>query len=193
MQVYAAWVEAEFSRAQRAVDLCLDLVESRYAVAQELAGHDPLLCFCRSDPRFANVIRRPRGRLGLVDWEDSGLRDPARDLGDIVTHPNQEDLVSHREWDAFLEPYMAVRVESDPYLPRRMHLYLAVFPIFWISLLVEDGVRRASIGQLANWGANRLPANERLRRYLARAMAWPKLDFSDQLAALTDVSFFPDA
>ena len=94
--------------------------------------------------------------------------------------------------DRLLEPYMAVRVESDPHLPRRMHLYLAIFPIFWITLLVEDGVRRASIGQLANWGANRLPANERLRRYLARALAWPRMDFSDQLAALTDVAFFPD-
>ncbi len=192
MHTYATWVEAEFPRGQHAVDLCFELVESRHAVAQELAEHDPPLCFCRSDPRFSNVIRRPRGDLGLVDWEDSGLRDPARDLGDIVTHPNQEDLLSHREWDAFLDPYTAVRVQSDPHLPRRMHLYLAIFPIFWISLLVEEGVQRAKTGQLANWGVNRLPANQRLRRYLARALEWPKMGFSDQLAALADVVFFPD-
>jgi thiamine kinase-like enzyme len=32
--------------------------------------------FCRADPRFANVITRPDGRLAMVDWEDSGRAIP---------------------------------------------------------------------------------------------------------------------
>jgi len=60
-------------------------------------------CFCRSDARFANVIARPDGRVGLVDWEDSGLRDPARELADLLHHPNQEDLIDAEGWQPFLD------------------------------------------------------------------------------------------
>jgi thiamine kinase-like enzyme len=67
------------------------------------------LVFCRSDPRCANVIARPDGRLGLGDWEDSGLRDPGREVADLLLHPNQEDLVAGPVWDAFLRPYQASR------------------------------------------------------------------------------------
>jgi hypothetical protein len=34
------------------------------------------VCFCRSDARFANVIARRDGRVGLVDWEDSACATP---------------------------------------------------------------------------------------------------------------------
>lgn len=191
-QTYAGWVEAEFPAGQPAVDLCFTVLHRCRSVIDELAGCDPLLCFCRADPRFANVIRRPDGRLGLVDWEDSGLRDPARDLADLVTHANQEDLLSPDEWQAFLQPYLAVRGMLDPNLLHRTHLYLALFPIFWLAILVSRGVGLAHTGQLANWTANDLPINQRLRRYLVRALAWPAIDFSSQLETLMDVQFFPD-
>jgi hypothetical protein len=35
--------------------------------------------------------------------------------------------------------------------------------------------------------------NERLRRYLARALAWPAMHFADQLEGLKDIFFFPEA
>jgi hypothetical protein len=191
-ETYAAWVEAEFTPGSRAADLCLTLVENRQAVARELAGDEPVLCFCRSDPRFANVIRRPDGRLGLVDWEDSGLRDPARDLADLVTHPNQEDLLAPDEWQPFLQPYLAARSRFDPNLPGRMQRYLALFPIFYLALLIEQGVRLADAGRLARWSVNEMSANERLRRYLARGLAWPQSDFSEQMDMLAEIIFFPE-
>lgn len=192
-QAYATWVEAEFAPGQQAVDLCLELLQSRHAVMRELADYDPPLCFCRADARFANVIRRPDGRLGLVDWEDSGLRDPARDLADTITHPNQEDLVSSDEWHAFLQPYLAARTELDPHILRRMHLYLAIFPIFWLAVLVHEGVsHRVGTKRLAGWNVNGLRVNERLRRYLARGLAWPDMDFSNQIETLIKVEFFPN-
>lgn len=192
LQAYAAWAEAEFPPGLRAVELCFTLLESRRAVTRELTTCDPPLCFCRADPRFANVIRRPDGRLGLVDWEDSGLRDPARDLADIMTHPNQEDLMPPDGWQAFLQPYLAVRGGSDPGLSRRVHLYLALFPVFWLAVLLSEGVRRSGAGEQAGWRVHGLSPNEKLRRYLARSLAWPETDFSGQMEMLTEVAFFPE-
>ncbi|MGH2543600.1 MAG: phosphotransferase [Ardenticatenaceae bacterium] len=148
LQVYGDWVEFNFPRGNRIVELCLDLLDGCGAVAEELDDYDPSLCFCRSDPRFANVIARPDGRLGLVDWEDCGLRDPALDLADLLTGPNQEDLLLPDEWQAFLQPYLAARSVSDPHLARRTHLYAFLFPMFWLSLFLQQGAQLAESGQL---------------------------------------------
>lgn len=191
-ETYAAWVGAEFRPGSQAAELCLALLEKRQSVVRELAGQDSPPCFCRADPRFANVIRRPDGRLGLVDWEDSGLRDPAIDLADLVTHPNQEDLLAPDEWQPFLQPYLAVRSKFDARLQQRMQLYLALFPIFYVTILIQRGMRLADAGQLATWSVNEMPINERLRRYLARGLAWPELDFSGQMDMLAGVTFFPE-
>ena len=193
VKIYVDWVTAEFKPGLRAAEQLMKLLESRYDVVQELSEHAVVPCFCRADPRFANVIQRPNGLLGLVDWEDSGLRDPARDLADVVTHPNQEDLVHWNAWQAFLEPYLAARSKMDEGISRRMHLYLAIFPIFWLTVISRHGIRLASTGQLKNWSVNGLPGNERLRRYLARASAWPDMDYSDILAGLEEIEFFPES
>jgi aminoglycoside phosphotransferase (APT) family kinase protein len=191
-RIYVEWVRSEFKPGERAADKWLQLLESFQGIIEELSGYVPVTCFCRADPRFANVIQRLNGQLGLVDWEDSGLRDPARDLADIVTHPNQEDLVNWNAWQAFLEPYLAVRSRIDRDISRRMHLYLAIFPFFWLAIISKHGIRLASTGQLKSWNVNGLPGNERLRRYLARAAAWPKMDFGDSLDSLETIVFFPD-
>lgn len=90
------------------------------------------LCFCRSDPPFANVIARPDGRVGLVDWEDSGLRDPACELADLLHHPNQEDLIGPDAWRPFLDRYLPSR-RADAGFSERLRGYLAFFPVFWLG------------------------------------------------------------
>ncbi len=190
-EAYAAWAEAEFREGRRAVDLCFAALEPCTTAFRELAAHNPRPCFCRSDARFANVIQRPDGRLGLVDWEDSGLRDPAREAADLLTHPNQEDLLAPDDWQAFLRPYLAVQGALDPELPRRIDLYLSAFPTWWLSILVERGIRQAAAGRLAAWTINDLPSALRLRRYLARALVGPETDLANGLRALVDVDFFP--
>jgi hypothetical protein len=72
----------------------------------------------------------------------------------------------------------------------RLHLYLAVFPLFWLSILVKSGMKLAAQGRIAGWMVNGLPVNERLRRYLARALAWPEMDFAGALNDLGDIQFF---
>jgi len=191
-EAYAEWAQDRFPPALRAAELCLDLIKRSREPVRELQASAVPLCFCRSDPRFANVIRRPDGRLAMVDWEDSGLRDPARDLADVMTHPYQEDLLAVQDWKALLEPYLAGRSAADPQLARRVHLYLALFPAFWLAVSIRAGIHAAQAGTLAGWRINGRSPNQRLRRYLARSLAWPETEFEDQLAVLADVRFFPD-
>lgn len=127
----------------------------------------------------------------MVDWEDSGVHDPMGDVADMMVHANQEDLLTPSEWRAFLQPYLSARRPFDPDAADRLREYLGSLPLLWLAILIREGMRRASQGALAGWTVNGLPANQRLRRYLARALAWPDLDFEDQLAGLAEVTFFP--
>jgi hypothetical protein len=191
---YQRWTETSYPAGADGAALCLDVLDRRWPQVHELdelGSLDPPRYFCRSDARFANVIRRPDGRIGLVDWEDSGLRDPARELGDLLYGPNQEDLLGPHEWRAFLDPYLAVLAGRDPNLPRRIELYAANYPMFWLSILFRDGIRRAGEGTLSSWTVNGLPANERLRRYLARALTWPDPDFAAKLDEIRGLELFP--
>lgn len=190
---YAAWAEVHFAPGVRAAGLCLSALRARREVVEDLQAAAPLLCFCRADARFANVIARPDGRVGLVDWEDCGLRDPALDLGDVVMAPNQEDLLDWDGWQPLLQSYLERRGRHDAGLERRMELYLALFPLAWLGWLLSAGVARAREGRLQGWQIHEMAANEKLRRYLARARAWPALDFSEELALLAEVRFFPEA
>jgi aminoglycoside phosphotransferase (APT) family kinase protein len=188
---YRAWTESAYPLGMDGARLGLEVLERHRPLSEAVEQLRPRYCFCRSDARFANVIQRPDGRVGLVDWEDSGLRDPAREILDLLTHPNQEDLLAPDGWQPFLTLYLAAQTPLDPLLPRRVELYTAVYPLFWLSLFFKLGIGRARAGTLAGWTINGLEANPRLRRYLARALAWPDPDFSRELAALGDLRFFP--
>lgn len=94
-------------------------------------------------------------------------------------------------WEAFLELYLAGRAPEDPTLHKRLHLYRGLFPLFWLALLLEVGVRRAVGNNLTGWHINGLSANVRLRRYLAWALAWPAIDLEPDPAEFESVTFFP--
>jgi len=189
---YLDWAALEFEPGQQAAEMILKLLEERTFVTQELADYSPVSRFCRSDPRFANVIQRPDGTLGMVDWEDSGLLDPARQLADFLTHPNQEDLIDWPTWQVFVNPYLTTLGEQDSIIERRLHLYLEIFPFFWLVIITKMAIKMASTGQLTDWNVNGLPVNDRLRRYLARAISWPELDYRNVLDNLEPIRFFPD-
>jgi aminoglycoside phosphotransferase (APT) family kinase protein len=191
---FGAWTEAAHPAGRAAAARCLDTLARRWPEVAELDDlyERPLRrCFSQADSRFANVIQRPDGRIGLVDWEDGGLHDPAREVMGLLSHPNQEDLLSDDEWQELVGPYLASMTPRDPLLPHRIAIYRAIYPMFWLSVLFQEGVRRAEEGRLTGWTINGLPANVRLRRYLARALAWPEADFRSQLADLADLRFFP--
>jgi thiamine kinase-like enzyme len=149
---------------------------------------DTPLCFCRSDARFANVIARPDGRLGMVDWEDSGLRDPAREVADLLMHPNQEDLLDWNAWQPFLSVY-SENHRDDPDFEQRLQASLAIFPVFWLGILLAIGMRHSAEGTVGTWLINDMDPNTRLRRYLARVQAWPDRDSTAALAQLGEMLF----
>lgn len=191
---YEAWAALNYRPGLVGSASCRALLDRLPTILDSFAQlPDPTLFFCRSDPRFANVIQRPDGHLALVDWEDCGLRDPARDVADLLTHPNQEDLLSDEDWAAFLRPYTAERLKTDPHFYERIQFYLAIFPIFWLLLLLNIGAHRASTGKsLKDWQPNRIPVNIQLRRYLVRAQAWPAKPAANDLASLAKLNFFPN-
>jgi aminoglycoside phosphotransferase (APT) family kinase protein len=189
IEAYGEWVARAGKAQQTAARWCQRAVQRSFAVGAELESLKAPLRWCRSDTRFANVIARPDGRLGLIDWEDSGLRDPARELADLFTHPNQEDLLDASARQVFLDRYLPSR-RGDAGLADRLQRYLALFPLFWLSLLLAEGMQRTAQGTLGAWLVNEMPPNDRLRRYLARCSAWPALELEATLADLGDVVFF---
>jgi hypothetical protein len=56
---------------------------------------------------------------------------------------NQEDLLDWQAWQPFLSVYTAGR-RDDPDFERRQQGYLALFPVFWLGILLADGVRRCA-------------------------------------------------
>ncbi|MGB3714634.1 MAG: phosphotransferase [Candidatus Promineifilaceae bacterium] len=191
-QKYFDWAESHYEKAKTAVTLCKTLCADRMEIVADLSKYEVPLCFCRADPRFANVIARPDGSLGMVDWEDSGLRDPAIELADTMTHPNQEDLLSQPQWKSFLDPYLEYRRRSDRTIDERFHLYLGLLPVWWLSILLGEGLRRTKTGELGGWRIHNMEPNRKLRRYLERALAWPSYNVGPDIDKLDDVRFFPD-
>jgi hypothetical protein len=188
---YQAWANACHLPDRRAAERCLQLLELHAASLASLEAQPAVMRFCRSDPRFANVITRPDGRLAMVDWENGGLRDPARELADMLMHANQEDLLSWEAWQAFLRPYLAASAASDPDLWRRTELYVGAFALYWLAVLTEQGMRWSDQGRAAPWMVNGISGHIRLRRYMARALAWPELDPSAWQDEAASFSFFP--
>jgi len=189
VRAYVAWTDGRGTPFREAARLCLEALERSLIAAARLIPSVTPVCFCRSDARFANVIARPNGRLGLVDWEDSGLRDPAREVADVLMHPNQEDLLEWDAWQAFLSVYASSR-RDDPGFESRLQGCLAVFPVFWLGILLEDGMQRIVDGRFDSWLINEMEPNTRLRRYLARAQTWPDPSPAAALAKLRDLTFF---
>jgi len=188
---YGQWVEQVFPQGRHAAALCFRLLDQLNEVSRTLATLPPVLSFCRLDARFANIIQRPDGRIGLVDWEDSGLGDAAFALVDMMLHVNQEDLLTREAWEQAFHPYLAEREKEDRGFRGRVHLYHTLIPALWLAVLLPHGIRKTHNGTIKQWRLNGIWANLRLCRYLARALAWPSLDFEPHLNDLATASFFP--
>ncbi|MCI0713432.1 MAG: aminoglycoside phosphotransferase family protein [Chloroflexi bacterium] len=189
IDAYRQWVDAHFPSGREAGSLTQQALHKCVAAAAALDSGSPLLCFNQSDTRFANVIQRPSNVLGLVDWEDCGLEDVGRNLAGLLLAPNQEDLLSFDEWQAFLEPVMTSQNRTMPGIEKRFWSYMLLTSMFWCGLFLSIGVGRTTF---EGWVANGLPVEVRLQRYLARALAYPSLNFTSQLEQIRALRFFPD-
>lgn len=191
-QIYLKWAEANFPQGLAYVQKITNLYDSHADLFHELENlpHTPL--FIRSDPRFANIIVRPDGRLGMVDWEDSGLGDIAGDLSEVSIHANNEDLVTSEDWSEFLRVYQDNSLYDDLTLLRRIDIYRLLHSIVWLGGLLAINVQQIEAGQPLMKTINEMQANLRLRRYYARCLAYPKIDFLAEFEASEGIQFFPN-
>lgn len=167
------WAETAVHHDKQRVMHLTHLLQSRRSLFEELHALPVQRVFSRSDQRFANVITRGDGRLSFVDWEDSGWHDPARSAADIIFHPNQEDLLTWREWEPFLERYVGHWRRQDAYFERRLVLYTAVIPLFWLAFFLKMGETHRQNGTHETWTINDLPAAQRIQNYLDWVESWP--------------------
>lgn len=167
VSLYAQWA-SQRPHTRRAGELCAAAAARAHAAWDELAQFPARLRFCKCDPRFGNVLARPNGLIGLTDWEDCGLQDPAIEIADLFTAPNQEDLLAPQAKKALLD---ALREwDEDGALARRVALYETVLLGTWFPVLMRVGLRRFADGALADWEINGMPYAGRLQRLLSRAL-----------------------
>jgi hypothetical protein len=108
---------------------------------------------------------------------------------DLFLHTEQEDLLTQADYDAFLASYtQAMEIDREQFA-RRIEEINRVLPLFYIVIVMRYGIGLSQAGRLADWQVNEMPANLRLQRYLARALADSMFDFDP--GEYADVSFFP--
>ena len=90
---------------------------------------------------------------------------------------------------AVLDGYLPSR-SADTGFGERLRGYLALFPVFWLGVLLTEGLRHAASGALQGWIINDLESNQPVRRYIARGLAWPAIDPTGRLSDVADVTFF---
>lgn len=190
LQRYANWARDRSPYCRPTAEALNEVGRRVEATAAELRGLPVREVYCRSDARFSNVIARPDGRLGMVDWEDCGVGDPAQFVADLRIGPNQEDLISDDAWRAFSGSLLRALGRRDPTLARRVALYELLALMLWLGLMVERVLADAVAGPVRPWVMNTMPANERGRRFLARALAWPEGDFEAALARVGEYRLF---
>lgn len=61
-----------------------------------------------------------------------------------------------------------------------------------LGILLAEGMRRLLDGTYTTWRVNQMDPNSRLRRYVARAQAWPNPDPDPALANLEHITFFDE-
>lgn len=189
---YVAWCDRRHPAGRATAALCQRAIEQAEPAFQDLAQERFVPRFTKPDMRFANVIARPDGRLALVDWEDSMLGDPAFDLADMLTAPNQEDLVPWRAWAPIWRRCFDAHRAADPRMAERAARHAQICAIYWLTL-VGKGMQLAEAGQPPHFDINSMLSEQRLRRFLARALAPEPAAFDDTLTALPETCFFPDA
>lgn len=137
-----AWAERVNAKppmlAQWAADLPAllpALVETLHLA--EAAIHDarladicPAHSLIRVDGNLDNVLRGADGRLSFVDWEYSGLGDPAYELAELRWHPNAMHLPSVW-WDTALATYPPP--PGDGSFESRLTLFNRLLPIWWVG------------------------------------------------------------
>lgn len=83
---------------------------------------------CRNDPNTTNYIRKENYYWLSVDWESSGLGDPAFEVANILTHPK---FLLHAEIDQDWVIKRYASMTGDDQFIARVNIYLKTILAFW--------------------------------------------------------------
>lgn len=128
----------------------------------------PTLTLCRADPNIRNFIRRD-GPWASVDWEYSGLGDPAFDIADLIAHIAHLDVPAAR-WHWFAAQYASC--SGDAGCRTRIETYLPLMLVWWTVRIVRylretgQGLDNRLVEPTSGW---RVAKEEQLSIYLDRA------------------------
>ena len=89
-------------------------------------------CWCHGDPSIRNLIMASKG-VRLVDWEYSGIADPAQELAKLMAHPFAINT-SEARWQWVAEQYAKVSSEADMLL--RIQVNYALRLAWWCVRLL---------------------------------------------------------
>lgn len=106
-------------------------MESLYRL---LVEHDASVCLCHADSYDANFLFDEYGKLYLIDWEYSGMADPAVDLGTFITCGDY----TWQDVPDLLQCYLG----HEPAAAELFHYtgYLAVCSYYWfLWALYQEG------------------------------------------------------
>ncbi|MCB0011056.1 MAG: phosphotransferase [Anaerolineales bacterium] len=189
LQTYLEWAEGQIGVTTAFAAESRHLLQRAATAHEKLTARPILHYFCRSDPRFANLIHRPDGRVGMVDWEDAGLHDPAYAIAGFFGHANQEHLLTATDRAVFMAAYRAgLAADEDPELPARVALYERLLSVAWLALLLGAGCNRPD---QRDWQVHHMPVNAKLHRFRARALSDSYAEFEQKLMTLEPIPFFP--
>ena len=127
-------------------------------------------CWCHGDPNIRNVVITASGAR-LVDWEYSGIGDPAQELAKLMTHPVAINTTEER-WQWVAEQYARLTAETDVLL--RIQVSYVLQLAWWcVRLLFGQHVllRRASHRLVGARAEEEISTLENIERYFSRTQA----------------------
>jgi aminoglycoside phosphotransferase (APT) family kinase protein len=141
------------------------------AAGKNGASAYPVPALVRVDGNLDNVLHDASGALYFVDWEYSGLGDPAYDLAELRWHPRNRG-VSQGQWEAALAAYRPH--PADTTFQARLAVYSRLLPAWWVG--------RSAIHLLQ--GAGQLGGSKRLVAVPERLYRSVRAQLDGYLAAL---------
>lgn len=125
-------------------------------------------CLCHGDPNVRNMIVTSGGAR-LVDWEYSGINDPAHEIAALMSHP-VGGLPGEERWRWLAEQYALLSGEPDMLLRIRLHYALRL--AWWcVRLLFGRYVllQRPSHRLVGPQAEEEISTLENIDRYFSRA------------------------
>lgn len=123
---------------------------------------------CHGDATIRNMLQTVAGVV-LIDWEYSGLGDPAHEIAKIMAHPHAK-AVSEDRWQWLTERY--AQIAGDEGLCQRIQVQYTLALIWWCVRLVYGHsvlLRRPTRRLVGSAPEVEISSADNIERYLLRA------------------------